>query len=258
MALVIEKLRSGYVKSQDTIYDVSASLEKGKIGVLIGENGAGKSTAFKAILGFLKAKEGSIKIDEEDIVSLSVLQRAKYISYVPQNVEMPSLSVFDCVAMGRIPYYNYHLSKNDIDIINNTISEFGLMHIKDKNANELSGGEKQLVAIARAVAQEPKLMILDEPTSNLDVKNAIIVKRQIKKIIETKQIMIFLSIHDLATAYDMGDVFFFIKDGTIIEVLEKEKVSEEVITNTFGVKCKIINIERTKHFVFEEDKNEEN
>ena len=254
--LKVSNLSSGYYKNETIIDNVNFTLDDGEVGVLIGENGSGKSTIFKTILGFLKPKEGSILINDLDLINMSLNERAKNIAYVSQNIEMPPLTVYECVLLGRLPYYLLNPTKMDKEICNSVIKELNLEHLKNKNVLELSGGERQRVAIARAIAQEPKLLIFDEPTSNLDIVNEMLLHNVIIKIAKEKNIMILVSLHELNLAYDLGDKFIFIKKGNIISSGNKEIFNEDNILKTFDKECMIIDIDGTKFIKFRSNKNE--
>ena len=121
-----------------------------------------------------------------------------------------------------------------------------LKHLALKNVNELSGGERQKVAIARALVQEPKLLIFDEPTGNLDIANEQLILKETRKLVQNKDISILISIHDLNLALDFGDKFFFLKDGKLIHEGNKEIFTKEVIKNTFGIDVEIGEINNKK------------
>ena len=257
--LKVENLTFGYSKKQRTIKDVAISLDKGDIGVVLGPNGAGKSTLFKNVLGLLKPQSGSISVDNQDMINISPKERAKNIAYVSQNVEMPMLSVYETILMSRIPYYSFGPTKKDREIVFKTIRDFGLEHFMNKMATNLSGGEKQIVAIARAMAQEPKVIIFDEPTSNLDISRELLLQERITKIAKEKGVTVLMAIHDLNLAYDMGDKFFFLKDGEVVAQGGKEVFNEENIKMTFNRECQIKKIDEQIYIKFiRRDKNEKN
>ena len=256
--LKVENLTFGYSKKQPTIKDVALSLDKGDVGVVLGPNGAGKSTLFKNILGLLKPQSGLVSIDGKDMINTSPKERAKNIAYVSQSVEMPMLSVYETILTSRIPYYNFAPSKRDREIVFKAIRDFGLEHYMNKMATNLSGGEKQIVAIARAMAQEPKEIIFDEPTSNLDISRELLLQERITKIAKENGVTILMAIHDLNLAYDMGDKFFFLKDGEIIAQGGKEAFNEENILKTFNRECNIKQIDNQIYIKFIRRERNEN
>ncbi len=248
--LRVENLSFGYSKKNPTIKNVELSLDKGEVGVVLGPNGAGKSTLFKNILGLLKPQLGSVTIDGKDMINISSKERAKSIAYVSQNVEMPMLSVYETILTSRIPYYTFAPTKRDREIVFKTIRDFGLEHYMNKMATNLSGGEKQIVAIARAMAQEPKVIIFDEPTSNLDISRELLLQDRIAKIAKENEVTVLMAVHDLNLAYDMGDKFFFIKDGEVVAQGGKEAFNEENILKTFNRECQIKEIENQIYIKF--------
>ena len=248
--LRVENLSFGYSKKNPTIKNVELSLAKGEVGVVLGPNGAGKSTLFKNILGLLKPQLGSVNVDGKDMINISSKDRAKSIAYVSQNVEMPMLSVYETILTSRIPYYSFAPTKRDREIVFKTIRDFGLEHYMNKMATNLSGGEKQIVAIARAMAQEPKVIIFDEPTSNLDISRELLLQDRITKIAKENEVTILMAVHDLNLAYDMGDKFFFLKDGEVVAQGGKEAFNEENILKTFNRECQIKEIDNQMYIKF--------
>ena len=244
--LKISNLSFAYKKNNNVLNDINLSLKNKSIGVVLGKNGSGKSTLFKNILGILKPNQGDIKLNDLDMINIKKELRAKKISYVPQDITFGSLSVFDSVLLGRITYFNYIVKDEDIKIVNDIIHEMKLDKIALKNVNELSGGERQKVAIARALVQEPELIIFDEPTGNLDIYNEKLILDEAKKIVKNKNVSILISLHDLNLAYEFADEFYFFKEGKIIYQGDKEVFNEENIKETFDLNVKLINVENKK------------
>ena len=243
----IKDLSFRYSRFSDNVLSgVSLTLDDGEIGILLGKNGSGKTTLFRNILGINHPATGSILFDGKDITKLSRRERARLIAYVPQHIHFGELSVFDSIMLGRISYFGLSAGSEDISAVNRIIDEMGLSSIANRNAEELSGGEKQKVAIARALAQEPKLLIFDEPTGNLDIANEQLIIRESKKLSREKGISILSSLHDLNEALDLGDRFFFLKDGRILFEGGIDVFSQETITKTFDAKVRITEVSGKK------------
>ena len=239
--LNIRDLTFRYSRRSPIVLDnISFSVKDGEIGVLLGKNGSGKTTLFKTILGFEKPEAGKIDFNGKDLLKMNRRERAEQIAYVPQDIRFGDLTVFDTVLLGRLPYFGLRASKEDEKITLRTLKEMGLENLVMRNTAELSGGERQKVAIARALVQEPKLLIFDEPTGNLDIANEQLILKEILRVTKEKGIGVLTSLHDLNEALSIGDVFFFIKDGKIRYSGDSSVVTEQVIKDTFDADVSII------------------
>lgn len=238
--LEIRNLTFAYETDKPVLKEVDLCLEDGKVGILLGRNGAGKSTLLKIITGFLRPSAGSVMFDGQDLLAMSRRERAALVAYVPQQIDFGDLTVFQTVLTGRVSHYGIKPSRSDLDVVERVISEMDLSSVSCRNVQELSGGERQKVAIARALAQQPKVLVFDEPTGNLDIANELLIIREARKIAHTKSITVFSSIHDLNQAMVFGDEFFFMKDGAIKISGSFEVFSPEVIRDIYGVEAALV------------------
>ena len=176
----------GY-RDRTVLRGLSFTVSSSEIVCLLGPNGVGKTTLFKTVLGFLKLQGGKILADGEDVRTWSRKKYARTIGYVPQSHTPPfPFTVFDVVAMGRTAYLDAFASpsQKDLDIAEEALEALEITHLRDRIYTEISGGERQMVLIARALAQQPRLLVMDEPTSNLDFGNQMRVLAQIKRLAE--------------------------------------------------------------------------
>ena len=241
--LNIHDLHFRYSKfGKPVLRGTSLTLRQGEIGIVLGKNGSGKTTLFKNILGLATPQKGSITFDDEDLMKMNRRDRARRIAYVPQHIHFGDLSVFDSVLMGRVSYFGLKASQEDYAVVEKILKDMQLQDFAHRSAEALSGGEKQKIAIARAMAQEPKLMIFDEPTGNLDIANEQLIIEEAKKLAKEKNISILSSLHDLNQALHFGDRFFFLKDGIVKYTGGKETFTEEVIKDIFDIDVKIVQI----------------
>jgi len=239
--LKIENLHFNYGgSSRDVLRGANLELSEGQVGILLGKNGSGKTTLFKSLLGIVKPKKGSITFQGENLLKLNKLQRARRIAYVPQDIQFGDLSVFDSVLMGRISYFGIRAGKEDLESVEKLLKDMGLMELAHRNVTELSGGERQKIAIARAMAQEPQLMVFDEPTGNLDIQSEQLIIREAKKLAQQKNIAVLASLHDLNQALALGDTFFFLKDGVVKYAGGKEIFTPEVIKDIFDADAELL------------------
>ena len=242
--LKVHNLQFRYSKSGAGVLNgASLELKQGQIGILLGKNGSGKTTLFKNILGIEKPAGGSISFDGENLLKMNRRERARRIAYVPQHIHFGDLTVFDSVLMGRISYFGMKAGREDYEAVEKILEDMQLSSFAGRSAEALSGGEKQKIAIARAMAQEPKLMVFDEPTGNLDIANEQLIIEEARKLAREKNISILSSLHDLNQALSFGDKFFFLKKGVIQYAGSREIITPEVVKDTFDVDVRIRQID---------------
>ena len=245
--LEIKGLSFAYENDRPVLKGVDMALEDGQVGILLGRNGAGKSTLLKIITGVLKPSGGSVLFNGQDLLAMTRRERAALVAYVPQQIDFGDLTVYQTVLTGRVSYYSIKPSKSDLDVVERVLSEMDLSSVSCRNVQELSGGERQKVAIARALAQEPKVLVFDEPTGNLDIANELLIIKEAKKIACSKNITVFSSIHDLNQAMYFGDKFFFMKDGSIKYSGNSEVFSPEIIRDVYGVEASFVGDREEKY-----------
>ena len=205
---------------------------------LVGPNGSGKTTILKLVGGLLKNKQGKININKKDINSFSPAQLAKIFAYVSQDNEYTmGFNVEEIIEMGRYPYIGVFsfISKQDQIIIDKTIEILGLETLRKSNTDELSSGEKQKVKIARALVQEPKYILLDEPTSNLDLSNKILLLNVLKDITDLG-VRLLITSHDLEFIKQSTEQSYMINNGEIlVSGPSKDVIVRDNIKKLYGL-----------------------
>ena len=241
MNLTVRDLTFGY--DGKTILDsISLEIEKGCIVSLVGPNGAGKSTLIKCIDRILRPQMGTVLIDGKEAAQLSSKDFSKTMGYVPQSTtEVFPYTVFDIVLMGRRPHIGWRVSSNDVKIVSKTLRFMGIEEFASRYFDELSGGEKQKIAMARALAQEPEVLLLDEPTSNLDIKHQLEVMNIVKKLVQERKITAVMAMHDLNLASRFSDSILMLKDKRVFGMGEPKSILiPENIERVYGVRAEVI------------------
>ena len=230
----VKNLSFAYGK-REILRDVSFKAESGEIVGILGNNGAGKSTLVTCLNRILKPKSGKIILNGKDAETLSKRELAQYISYVAQKNEQTQTTVFDSVLLGRKPYIKWSIGQEDIAICDEIIERVGLSEMKLRALDELSGGELQKVMLARALVQQPKVMLLDEPTSNLDPKNQYEMMKLVRQVADEKNITVLVVIHDLSLAMRFCDKFLLMKDGKVFIYGDKSVLTDGNIFPVYGM-----------------------
>jgi len=234
MKLTVAGIHFSY-NSHPVLSEVGFSLDCGQVMCVLGVNGAGKSTLLKCLNRILEPQRGSVRLGADDLLSMSQNDIAQRVGYVPQRHPETRLSVFESVLLGRKPHIRWTVTKDDYALVEAVIRQIGLEHLAMRPVDDLSGGEVQKVIIARALAQAPKILLLDEPTSNLDLRNQIDVMALIRRIVQTRALSAVVAIHDLNIAVRFGDKFLFLKDHRIHSVADREELTAETIGQVYGV-----------------------
>jgi len=230
---------------------VNLTLDKPELVCILGPNGAGKSTLMHCLNRLKKPTEGKVYLDGRDLEEYSLKDLAKIISFVPHTEDTTfSMTVLDTVLMGRMPHCGTSFSQEDIIIAAENIKLLGMQEFALHNFNELSAGQHQKIMIARSLTQEPQILLLDEPTANLDVKFQMLVMRLLKDVARIKNITVVTICHDLNVTAQYADRVVMLldhtiySDGTPAEVLTKENISK-----LYGVECEIIESQGRPHII---------
>lgn len=222
---------------------------------ILGPNGVGKSTFMYTINKILEPTSGRVLLDGEDVMDLSFKDIAKKIAYVPQSSgETFAMTVMDTVLMGRYPHSGYAVTQQDLEIAADCLQKMHMGDYAMRNFNELSAGQHQRVMIARGLAQEPELLMLDEPTSNLDIYHQIYTMRLLRDIAHEKNMTVLIICHDLNIASRFSDrVIVFRKGSVYADGTAQEVLTEETIFNVYNVKADIQMVDGRPYVIFHAD-----
>ncbi len=225
--------------SINVLKDVSFDVKSGQFLGILGPNGSGKTTLLKSISRVLEPQKGTILIGDKDIYEMKSVDVAKQLAVVPQSTPVTfDFTSLEVVLMGRNPHMpRFKMeSKKDLDIAKNSMEVTRTWEFADRPVTELSGGERQRVIIARALTQEPQILLLDEPTTHLDISNQLEIMDLIKHLCETQKLLIVAVFHDFNLAARYCDSIILLNDGKIVAVGESdETLTSENVRKVFGV-----------------------
>ena len=245
MELIIKNFSTGYSRKK-VINEISFNLKKNEWIGIIGSNGSGKSTLLKGILKFIPNLSGDVFLEENSLKNISRNNLSKEIAYLPQKLNNNlSITVKDLISLGRSPYkkfWDFNLDERDINIIDEAIQIMDLNELKDNFINELSGGQSQRAFLAMIIAQNSKILLLDEPTTFLDINYQIKLLESLKKILQIKKISIITVLHDVNLAARFCDRIAILKEGKLIDINTPKKVlNPENFKKAFEIDSHIIN-----------------
>ena len=248
MRLKIRDMEFEYA-SRPVLKDINMNFCAGEISAVCGPNGVGKSTFIKCLNRLLKPR-GTVTLENNDLSRMSMRSVAKHIGYVPQRINnVFSVTVFEMVLMGRCPHIGWNSSESDREKVISILKLMGLEDHALTDFNHLSGGQQQKVIISRALAQEPDVLLLDEPTSSLDLKHQIEVMELLEGMASEKKMSVIMAVHDLNLATRYADKIILMKDGTIHSAgSSKQVLTQDIILSVYGVRA-VVREESGRPFV---------
>ena len=241
MRIKIDGLEFGY-SSVPVLHDVVLDLDGPQFVSIIGPNGVGKSTLIHCMNKVLKPNSGTVMLNDTDVSEMKLKEVAKIVGYVPYtSSDTFPLTVVDTVLMGRSPHTGWRPKEKDLEIVYNILKMLSIDHLADRAFNELSAGQHQKVMLARGLAQDPQILLLDEPTSNLDIRHQLEVTSILKELSSHKDMLVIMISHDINIASKFSDKMILLKGGSIYAAgTPEEVITEDNIRDVYGVESEVI------------------
>ncbi|MCL2474643.1 MAG: ABC transporter ATP-binding protein [Chloroflexi bacterium] len=249
MHLHAENLTYTYTRHTTAISDISFEACPGEIIGLVGPNGSGKSTLIKCLLGILKPQQGTVYLNSQNLLKMLPVKLAHLLAYVPQNTErLPAITVFETVLTGRKPHMHWFVAEQDREICARVIIEMNLQELAERQLDELSGGERQRVLVARALAQQPQVILFDEPTASLDIRYQLELWELIQKNATDKKLISIVAVHDLNLAARYCHRLLFLKNGRLYQSgTPQETLTTQALRDIYDVNATISNLNGMPH-----------
>ena len=245
-AIAVKQL-SVTLGNRHILHDISVSIPMGKITTLIGPNGCGKSTLLRSMIGYISSPSECVTIFDKPLSSYSQNKLARQMAFLPQVPNMPKdMTVEELVYCGRYPYQNWwkNTAKEDREIVDNALSITKTDHLRHQLIPSLSGGERQRVWIAMALAQEPKLLVLDEPTTYLDINHQLEIMELLKRLNKEQNLTVLMVLHDLTQAVQYSDYMAAIKAGHLIAAGDTKDITlDSLFKEVFSVDVQVDNLD---------------
>ncbi|MGI5976334.1 MAG: ABC transporter ATP-binding protein [Candidatus Limivicinus sp.] len=240
--LKVENLCYHYKSGPAVLDNVSFELENGHFMAILGNNGVGKSTMLKCFNRILTPESGKILMDDLELTKLPGREIAKNVAFVSQSIPSTRMTVHDIVMLGRRPYMKWGITENDHEIVHHAMEALNISHLRGRYLSQLSGGERQKVMLARALAQEPKLLLLDEPTSSLDIQNQYQVLQIVRDICTGRGITSVVVIHDLNLALRFCDRFLLLRQGRVYRCGGREILDRQALKDVYNVSAQVMDV----------------
>lgn len=252
MRICMEDVSFSYDEGFPILHDINLDLDEPGLVCIIGPNGVGKSTLIKCINKLLIPTSGDVMLNEKHISELKFKDLAKVLGYVPGTSEdFFPITVMEMVMMGRHPYQKWSNSDDDYEIACKTMVDMSIQHLALRNCDELSAGQRQRVSIAKGLAQEPGVLILDEPTSNLDVRHQMVVTGLLRDYARENNMIVLMISHDLNLSSRYADkIVVMSTPGKIYSVgTPVEVITEAMMRYVYGVNCQIVCVQGRPHVI---------
>lgn len=238
----IENLSYHYKGGPSVLENVRFQVKEGSFLAILGNNGVGKSTLLKCFNRILTPDSGSVTLDGEELLKLPARELAKRVAFVAQTVPSTQMTVHDMVMLGRRPYMQWGFTERDHQIVHEAMDRLEISHLRGRFLSQLSGGERQKVMLARALAQQPKVLLLDEPTSSLDIQNQYQVLEIVREICKRDGITAIVVIHDLNLALRFCDAFLLMRQGRVYRSGGREILDRQALMDVYKISAAPVNI----------------